>query len=300
MAAIGFGASYPMTAVAIRSFSPLGAAAVQGTCALVLVVGLAAAGVLPRPSARAWSRAGLMRLAVLGLTGGTLFIVGMNLAVSLAGPTITGFVATLYAVVAALLAVPILGERLRAGTIASFGLALVGTLLLAGVQPEDASVAGIAFGLVAAVSFGLYLVLSRRWTATAGLDGTSITIANLAGRGPLLLVTQLAVDPGGVFPGEVQAASAVAMIGLIVLPSMVSQLLIVASVKRVAARRTSALLLLTPLTSALVSVVVLAERPTPVELLGGLLVIIGIAGASGAVGAVTGWLRQRRADPSSA
>ena len=36
-AAVGFGLSYPMTAVALRAWSPLGAAAVQGTCALVLI-----------------------------------------------------------------------------------------------------------------------------------------------------------------------------------------------------------------------------------------------------------------------
>jgi len=294
-AAIGFGLSYPMTAVALRSWSPLGSAAVQGTCALVLVALLALIGVLPRPGAAAVTRRGLGRLVVLGALGGTMFIAGMNAAVALAGPTIAGFVATLYAVVAALLAVPLLGERMRPATLASFAIALVGTLLLAGFQPSEDAVAGIASGLVAAVGFGLYLVLSRRWTVSAGLDGTSITLANMVGRGPVILVTQLAVDPTGVVPAEIQVASTLAMVGLILLPSMLSQLLILASVKRVAARRTSSLLLLTPLTSAVVSAVLLAERPTPMELVGGALVIAGIAGASGALGAASQRLRPRGA-----
>lgn len=284
---MGFGVSYPLTAVALRSWAPLGVAALQGTGALVLVALLAITGVLPRPSEAAFTRRGLTRLAVLGLTGGFVFIAAMNAAVALAGPTIAGFVATLYAVFAALLAVPILGERLRAGTIASFAVALVGTLLLAGFQPADAPVTGVAFGLVAAVAFGLYLVLSRRWTATAGLDGTSITMANMVFRGPLVLAIGLILTPAGVLPDEIQVASVLAMVGLIVIPSLLSQLLIIASVKRVPARRTSSLLLLTPLTSAIVSAVALGERPAPMELLGGVLVILGIAGASGAIGAVS-------------
>ena len=294
-AAVGFGLSYPMTAVALRAWSPLGAAAVQGTCALVLIAILALIGVLPRPSEAALTRRGMERLAVLGILGGVLFIAGMNAAVALAGPTVAGFVATLYAVFAALLAVPILGARLRGATLVSFAVALLGTLLLAGFQPSEGAAAGIAFGLVAAVSFGLYLVLSRRWTVTLGLDGTSITMANMVGRGPVILVTQLVVDPVGVFPSEVQAASALAMVGLILLPSIIAQLLILASVKRVPARRTSSLLLLTPLTSAIVSAVLLTDRPAPMELVGGLLVLVGIAGASGALGAAWQRLRPRAA-----
>lgn len=297
-AAMGFGVSYPLTAVALRSWAPLGAAAVQGTCALVLIGALALLGILPRPSEATFTRRGLSRLAVLGLLGGVVFIAGMNAAVALAGPTITGFVATLYAVFAALLAVPILGEQLRMGTLLSFGVALVGTLLLAGFEPSGDAVTGIVFGLVAAVGFSLYLVLARRWTVTVGLDGTSITMANMIGRGPVMLVAQLALDPAGVFPGEVQAASALAMVGLILLPSMLSQLLIIASVKRVPARRTGSLLLLTPLTSAVVSLVALGERPAPNELLGGVLVILGIAGASGALGVASRRIRAgRAADP---
>ncbi len=280
-----------MTAVALRTWSPLGVAAIQGTLALGLIAILAWARVLPRPSAHALTRPGLRRLAVLCLLGGVGFISCMNLAVQLAGPTITGFVATLYAVFAALLAVPILGERLRAGTIAAFTLALAGTLLLAGFQPLDADVMGILFGLGAAVSFGLYLVLSRRWTTAAGLDGTAITMANLVGRGPVLLLAQLAIDPAGVFPGDVPPASAVAMVGLVLLPSLLSQLLLMASVRRVPARRSAASLLLTPLTGAAVSMAILGEQATPLEMVGGLLVILGIAGASGALGGIATRLR---------
>ena len=59
------------------------------------------------------------------------------------------------------------------------------------------------------------------------------------------------------------------------------QLLIVASVARVPARRTSASLLLTPLCAAIGAFVLLGDRLTGPELLGAGLLLLGIAGASG-------------------
>lgn len=130
-AAIVFGAAYPATAVALRSFSPLAVAGLSCTLALVIVVGLAVAGVLPRPSVEAMTRPRLARLMLVALLGGLLFIGGVNVAVAIAGPTITGFVSPLYAVFATLFAVPLLGERVRVATLVAFGLAFAGTALLA-------------------------------------------------------------------------------------------------------------------------------------------------------------------------
>ncbi|MFL5674664.1 MAG: EamA family transporter, partial [Chloroflexota bacterium] len=97
-AAIIYGAAYPATAVALRSFSPLAVAGLSCTLALVVVTALAAANVLPRPSFRRMSAPRLVRLTVLSLLGGIVFIAGINAAVAIAGPTITGFVAPLYAI----------------------------------------------------------------------------------------------------------------------------------------------------------------------------------------------------------
>ena len=107
----------------------------------------------------------LIRLVALALLGGILFIAGVNIAVAIAGPTITGFVAPLYAVFGTLFAVPLLGERIRPATFVAFGLAFAGTALLAGAVPTSAAAGGVALALVSAAMFGLYLVLARRWGA---------------------------------------------------------------------------------------------------------------------------------------
>ena len=147
-----------------------------------------------------WPRLG--RLIVLALLGGILFIVGVNIAVAIAGPTITGFVAPLYAVFATLFAVPLLGERVRPTTVVAFGLAFVGTGLLAGAIPTGAPLGGIALASSPRRCSGC----TSSWRAAGAcryrLDGTLVTIANLIGRGPVLLVGGRRPRPGRGHPGR--------------------------------------------------------------------------------------------------
>jgi DME family drug/metabolite transporter len=286
-AAIIYGAAYPATAVSLRSFSPLAVAGLSCTLALATVVGLAVAGVLPPPSVRAmaWPRAS--RLTLLALIGGVLFIAAVNLAVAIAGPTIIGFVAPLYAVFATLFAVPLLGERIRPAAVVAFGLAFVGTGLLAGGVPTGSPLGGIALGLIGAAMFGLYVVLARRWGVRYRLDGTLITIANLVGRGPVLLVAAFVLDPGGVVPASPDPAAIVALLTIAFGSSASGNLLLLASVRRVPAGRTSGALLLTPVASAVIAAVVLGERLSPIGLMGAICILAGMALASGLVGRAT-------------
>ena len=201
-AAIGFGLSYPMTAVALRSWSPLGVGgASRARARWCSWRSWRSSGVLPRPRCGGLHRARPAAPGRAGRAGWHGVHRGHERRGRARGPHHRG----------------VRGHALRRVRGAPRGAhpgraacaprrsrrsrsRSLGTLLLAGFQPSDDAVAGIAFGLVAAVGFGLYLVLSRRWTATAGLDGTSITMANMVGRGPVILVTQLLVDPAGVFP----------------------------------------------------------------------------------------------------
>lgn len=282
-AAFVYGAAYPATAVALRSFSPLAIAGWACTLALVLVIALAAAGLIPRPQTDRWDRGRLARLVLLAILGGAGFIAAVNVAVALSGPTITGFVAPLYAVLATLFAVPILGEPVRAVTIAAFVLALGGTVLLAGTAPLGAPLTGILMAFAGAAMFGLYLVLARRWSAPYRLDGTLVTIANLLARGPGLLVLAAVVDPRPLLPASLDPGAVVALISIVVGSSSTGSLLVIASVRRVPAGRTSAALLLTPVSSALIAALVLGDRLPPSGLLGAVLILAGIAAASGLV-----------------
>jgi DME family drug/metabolite transporter len=282
-AAIVYGAAYPATAVALVSFSPLAVAGLSCTLAVLVVIGLAAAGVLPRPQLGGPSVARAWRLGVLAVLGGVAFIAGVNIAVAASGPTIIGFIAPLYAVLATLFAVPLLGERIRSSTVVAFGLAFLGTALLAGAVPTGAAAAGVLIALGSAAMFGLYLVLARRWGARYRLDGTLITIANLIGRGPVLLVVALLLDPGRVVPAAPDPAAVIAVLTIAFGSSMTGNLLLLASVRRIPAARTSAALLLTPVASAVIAAVLLGDRLAPAGVAGAGLILVAMALASGVV-----------------
>lgn len=281
IAAIIYGAAYPATAIALRSFTPLGIAALACTLALPVVIGLAAMGWLPAPSIAGLDRPRLLRLVVLSALGGIVFIAAINVAVALSGPTITGFVAPLYAVAAALLAVPLLGERVRGSTIIAFAVAIAGTVLLAGGVPDTDSLVGVAMALAGALCFGLYIVLARRWSRRYALDGTLVTIGNLIGRGPILVVVELVRAPGLLLPAAPDPAAVIALLSIALGSSSTANLLLMASVRRVAAGRTSAVLLLTPISSALFAAALLQDLLAPIQLVGAGLILAGIAVASG-------------------
>jgi drug/metabolite transporter (DMT)-like permease len=280
-AAVIYGAAYPATAVALRSFSPLAVAGLSCTLALVIVLGLVFVGALPRTSPSAMTGPRLARLVVLASLGGVFFIVGVNIAVAICGPTITGFVAPLYAVLATVFAVPLLGERVRVSTIVAFGLAFIGSAFLAGSVPTGAPVAGVVLALVSAAMFGLYVVLARRWSRPYHLDGTLITIANLVGRGPVLLVAAVVLDSGGVVPADPDPVALVALLTIVFGSSTSGNLLLMAAVRRVSAGRTSGALLITPVASAVIAAVVLGERLSPGGILGATLILVAMAIASG-------------------
>ena len=295
VAAIIYGAAYPATAIALRSFTPLAIAGIACTIALPLVILLAWIGWLPRPNLAGLGGPRLARLVVLAALGGVLFIAATNVAVALSGSTITGFVAPLYAVAAAVLAVPILGERLRWSAVGAFALALVGTALLAGGTPGPDALAGVAFAVLAAVLFGLYIVFARRWSAPYRLDGTLVTIANLVGRGPVLLLIEAMRSPTTLVPaGGPDPAAVIAVLTIAVGSSSTANLLLMASVRRVPAGRTSAALLLTPISSAIIGAVLLSDHLDPIQLAGAGLILVGIAIASG----VATGLRPTRGRPT--
>ena len=287
-AAIIYGAAYPATAIALTSFTPLAVAGIACTIALALVVVLAWARVLPRPGLDGLEVPRLARLLTLSGLGGVGFIAATNLAVALSGSTVTGFVTPLYAVAAAVLAVPILGERLHWTSLAAFAVAIVGTALLAGDLPNLDAAVGVGVALVAAVLFGLYIVLARRWAVPYRLDGTLVTIVNLIGRGPILLAVEAVRGGGSLVPPDPDPAALLAILVIAIGPSSAANLLLMASVRRVPASRTSAALLLTPISSAVIGAVLLSDHLAPIQLVGAALILVGIAVASGVVGARRG------------
>ncbi len=281
-AAMLYGSAYVATAIALRSLGPTGVALWRGTLgAAVLGVMLtlpAFASIRPRRL----PAAALARLAILGLVGGGLFILTMNAAIAAAGATVTAFVAGLYAVVAAVLAIPLLGERLETRTLVALVAALGGTVLLSDLTLTAETLRGIGIALVAAAAFGLFLVLSRRWGARYGLSGPTVGLATLS-MSALVAAMALPFTGEGLLPEPVRADALLALAWLAVGPGAAASVLIVLGMRQLEARRASVFLLLNPPTAAVLAVLLLGEGLTPLQLAGSACVLAAIAVASGAI-----------------
>ncbi len=291
LAAIGYGSAYVATAVALRSFEPLPVAVYRSSLA---AIALAAALVLTRsrsvvgevdppaarlPAARPRPLVRAIHLGLIAACGGPIFLGAMNLAIAGVGATIASFVAGLYAVLAAVFAPFLLRERLQLRTLAGFLAALVGTAFLAELDVGGTNVGGIGWGLVAAVSFALFLVLARKWSRPDGFDPIAVALANMTatavGLGAVVAVT----NPGS-FEPRVVVSEAVLAIAWLAFVAAAGQVLAVTAVTLLPASRSSAFLLLNPITATALSLPLLGERLAPIQAVGGLLVLGGIAAAT--------------------
>ena len=215
----------------------------------------------------------------MGLLGGAAFTLAMNSAVGTSGATVTAFVAGLYAVLAAALAIPMLGERLEGATLASLLAALFGTLLLADLRLDLETIEGMGLALLAAASFGLYLVLSRGWARSRGLSGavvglSSLTMTGVAG----LAAVALTAEP--MLPDAPRTDALLAIAWLALGPGVVAAVLVVAGMQLLPARLASVFLLLNPPTAAVLAFVLLGERLTALQVIGGACVLAAMAAAT--------------------
>ena len=302
LAATGFGSAYVATSFALTAFDPVPAAAVRSFLAAiavgVLVVvrgrrgssarhgtpsrggGTPSNAIGPNATAgRPSSTARAVRLLVLATFAGPLFLASMNLAVAHVGAAIAAFVAGLYAVLSAVIAPVLLPERLTMRVLAGFVLALFGTALLAELDPNGTDVVGMGWGFLAALSFALYLVLARRWSAPYGLDGGTVAFSIGSLTAVVLGGFVLATDPALLVPTAPSVEAVVAM-GWLAAVAALGPVLMVASVRLIPAARSAAFLLLNPITATILAVVLLGERPSPLQLAGGVLVLLGMAAAT--------------------
>jgi drug/metabolite transporter (DMT)-like permease len=291
-AGILFGTSNVATVYVLLSFTPIGGALLRSILAagLVAIMWLAAI-LLGRRGGRfevtdgavaatpPWQARGV-RLLVIGLCGGPAFLVGLNLAVAGTGPTVTAFVSGLYAVFAAALAPFVLSEPLRPRVIVGLICALVGCALLSGLRPDPAFTQGFIAAFVAAVVYGFYLVLGRRWSVPYQLGPLPLTASTIGTTIAVLvpwivLVDRTALDVDGPVP---EALAGLVVMGIAL---AVGQSLVMASARRIQAARTAAFLLLNPVSALVLSAILLGERLDPMQILGAGLVLAGIAIAIG-------------------
>lgn len=224
-----------------------------------------------------------VRDRLLAAAAGVFFALDLVMwhhAIASVGAGIATVLGNLQVVFVGLLAWWLLGERPSRRLVAAIPVVLGGVVLISGVVGADAygedPVMGVVFGVGTSVAYAGFLLLlrhgSRDLRRSSGplFDATAVAAVVSIALGPV----SGGVDLVPTWPAH----------GWLVLLALTSQvagwLLIAVSLPRVPAALTSVILLLQPVASVLLSAAVLAERPSPVQLLGCAVVLAGVVAAT--------------------
>ncbi|WP_426513692.1 DMT family transporter [Dactylosporangium sp. McL0621] len=269
-----YGISATVSVVALDAVRPADLLAVELIGAAAVLLGVAAA----RGRLR---RRGAVRNLLLGslFPGATFLLADLGLARTSASSG--SLLVAVDPLLSVLLAVVVLGERLRGRAAAALGIGLAGSVLVAlgpGAGGTDAgSSTGNLLVLGAVAAGAVFLVASRRYSADDDGDGFGAGAWQTAGgalsTAPFVIASW---SGGGSRLATAGVAAWTACIG-VVLCGAVAGVAYNRGIGRVPAARAGQLMNLTPVVGTLTAVVFLGDRPTLPQLAGGAAILAGLA-----------------------
>lgn len=211
----------------------------------------------------------LLELILLGAIAYVGESLAYFLALAYASPGLVALLLYVYPALVTTLSALFLKEHLTTMKIVALFLALSGTALTVQITSGGKFV-GILLGIAAAVDYAIYIVLGSRIVKRSGSIGsTTIIIASTA-------VVYAVVAPlhGVSFPVNIQGWFAIIAIALV--STVVSFLTFFAGLKRIGPTTTSTLSTFEPIVAVALAAVVLGETITPVQALGGALILVAV------------------------
>ena len=214
---------------------------------------------------------GLLLLELILL--GAIAYVGESLAyfmaLSYASAGLVALLLYVYPALVTTLSAIFLKEHLTTMKVVALFLALSGTALTIQITSGGKFV-GVLLGIVAAVDYAIYIVLGSRIVKRSGSIGsTTIIIVSTAA-----VYAVVAPIHGLSFPVSIQGWFAIVAIALI--STVVSFMTFFAGLKRIGPTTASTLSTFEPIVAVALAAVVLGETITPVQALGGALILVAV------------------------
>ncbi len=263
-----WGAAVAASERAVREISAFDLLAVElGTATAILWL---AQRRRPRVEPR-WS------FALLGLLEPALTFIGVNLGLERTSAATGSLLLTLESVWGVGLAVLLLRERLERGAVVALALGVAGAVLVALSGPRSGdSLLGAALVAAGALAAGGYVTVARRLAGSApalALTTWQFTLAS-AMCAPLVAGAWLT---SGSKLGHASATAWLAALFAGAVGSAGAFLLYTTAAAHIPASTSAAALNLIPLFGLLAAVLALGERPAPLQLAGGALILAGLA-----------------------
>ena len=217
----------------------------------------------------------LATLVALGAVGYAGQAASFFTALTMAPAGLVALLLYLHPAIVALLAAWRGHERLTRPTLFALAAALAGTALTVGPALAEGAggthPAGIAFGVLAAVIYALYIVVSTGVASRVDpLAMSTVVIASAA-----VLFVALALARGPVLPGNAGGWAAVAAIALVSTVAAITWFF--AGLRRLGPTRASTLSTVEPAVTVALAAAVLGERIAAVQLAGGALILAAVA-----------------------
>jgi len=177
-----------------------------------------------------------------------------------------------FAPVLVTLACPILfHEKLSRRQILCFIMSTLGLILIIGPQglsQDPRHLTGIALGLCAAVFYAAAVLMNKALRATGGIHRTLIQFVGAS----LALIIYVPVT-GGFHLGQLDGAGCLSLLILGVVHTGFAYCLYFSSLKDLSGQEASILSYIDPLVAVIVSVLLLREGITPLQILGGVMIL---------------------------
>ena len=267
---VAWASAFPLIRIALQEFQPLPLAATRFSLAAIVACAWLAMVRPKLPSLR-----DLVPILLCGLFGIALYNAFLNSGQVSVSPGAASFLVNTGPIIAAALATLFLSERF--GPIAWIGslVAFAGVAIIATGQPGGIRLgAGASLVLLAAACQATYFILQRRLVARYGaIACTAYTFI----AGAILLSPWLSTGLESFRAAGLGSKSAIAVLALVVLPSIVGYVAWTFALGELGAARASNFLYLVPPTAVALSFALTGELVRPSIIFGGLLAIVGVA-----------------------
>lgn len=146
----------------------------------------------------------------------------------------------------------------------------VGLVLLQGSLHSPFNIAGIGFGVLAALSYALYVVGSKRFS-TVKIDSNLLSMMVCFGSALLFLVIAL-MTQSFALPSSLSSCVYLAALGILVTAIPIQ--LMLEGLKQISSMRASIISVLEPIVTVVVGIILLNESVSHVQIVGALLIMI--------------------------
>jgi drug/metabolite transporter (DMT)-like permease len=269
-----WGSSFAVTKASLAQVPPITFALIRFTIASVTLLGMALArrraGARSRP-APAWHM-----LALLGLTGVTLYYVTSNLALYYATASQGALVQSAIPAVTAVLAAIVLKERLNTRQMGGIGLSVVGVVVVVAGSPASGEArnpllgAALMFGAV--LVWALYTVIAKRLAQT---DPYLLT-AYSAVLGTMFLAPLALIELRGHPLPTIGLADWLRLLYLGTLSSAIGYFLYNWSLTHLNAGQAASFVNLMPIAGIVIAILFLGEHVVALQIAGGAVVLAGV------------------------